>query len=151
MAVAQRVAPSVAYRRILVPVSTSDDSEEAVEIACRLAADHGATVHALAVIEVPLQLPLSAHMPREELAARRAVATAAAIGDLYGVDVSQEVGRARFAGEAIVEEARLRQADVVVLHASRRKRRRHFLGPTADVVLKHAPCRVIVGATPGRD
>ena len=53
--------------------------------------------------------------------------------------------RSRSAGRAIVEEAERRQSEIVVLGAPRAERRQIF-GPTADYVLKHAPCRVMVAA-----
>ncbi len=50
------VGPAVAleYRNILVPMGPDRESEEAVDLACRLAAERRATVVAITVIEVPL-------------------------------------------------------------------------------------------------
>ncbi len=53
---------SLSYRSILVPVVDRDVSEQAMAIACRLAVERGATVTAVSVIEVPVELPLDAHM-----------------------------------------------------------------------------------------
>src|ERR671936_386941 len=62
------VGPAIAleYRNILVPVSEALESEEAVDLAARLAAERGASIAALSVIEVPLELPLDARLPEEE-------------------------------------------------------------------------------------
>ena len=92
-----------AYRRILVPVSEARSCDQAMAIACRLAADRGATVSVLTAIEVPPELPLNAQMPDEEADARSVVAEARAIAELYGVTVEARVVRARAAGEAIVD------------------------------------------------
>jgi APA family basic amino acid/polyamine antiporter len=136
------VAPSrpaasapVAYRRILVPVS---GGKAAVRIACTLAAEHGAIVTALAVIEVPAALPLDAHMPEQELQAREELAVAEAVGDGRGVRVARRTTRARLAGEAIVEEAE--DAELIVLRGQ--------LDKIARYVLQHARCRVLL-STPG--
>jgi APA family basic amino acid/polyamine antiporter len=136
------VAPSrpvarapVAYRRILVPVS---GGEAAVRIACTLAAEHGAIVTALAVIEVPAALPLDAHMPEQELEARKTLAAAEAIGDGRGVRVARCTVRARLAAEAIVDAAE--DAELIVL--------RRPLDKIARYVLQHARCRVLL-STPG--
>ena len=41
------------YRRIVVPISDNAESEKAVDVACRLAAEHGASITLVAVVEVP--------------------------------------------------------------------------------------------------
>src|SRR2546426_419109 len=62
------------YHQILVPVSAGRSAEEAAAIACRLAADRGATLTILTVIEVPAELPLEAQLPAEEDVARHVLA-----------------------------------------------------------------------------
>ncbi len=121
-------------------------------IACRLAADRKAFVTAVSVIEVPVELPLDAHMFDEEAQAKPVLAEANAIGELYGVRVEIRILRGRAAGEAIVEQAERARSEIIVLSAPRRKRasqRGAVFGPTVDFVLKHAPCRVMVAAAPG--
>lgn len=120
-----------------------------MSIACRLAADRGALVTALAAIEVPRELPLDAQMPDEEAEAGRVVAEARAIAELYGVSVTTRVVRTRAAGEAIVAAAASDGAEIVVLGAPRKQRssrRAPIFGKTAAMVLAHAPCRVMVAA-----
>jgi basic amino acid/polyamine antiporter, APA family len=144
--------PRVAYRRILVPLIDTDYSEQAMGIACQLAEDRGAGVTAVAVIEVPVELPLDAHMVDEDAHAKHVLEHAQAIGDLYGVRVAPRVLRARAAGEAIVEEATRTCTEIIVLRAPRKRRSRRSVqvfGKTVDYVMKHAPCRVMVAASPG--
>jgi basic amino acid/polyamine antiporter, APA family len=139
-----------AYRRILVPLLDAKESERAIEIACRLAADHGATVTGLTVIEVPVTLPIDAQMIEEEAEAKRALDVARAIADSYGVSVAVRVVRARDAGEAIVEAARRANTEIIILRAPRKRgsSRARLFGGTVDFLLKHAPCRVMVAAAP---
>jgi APA family basic amino acid/polyamine antiporter len=134
---------SVAYREILVPLVPTETSEQAMSIACQLAADRHATVTALTVIEVPPTLPLDADMVDDEARAKRLLAEARAIADSYGVAIAIRVVRARGAGEAIVEEAGAVGAEIVVVRAPRKRR----LGRTVRFVLVHAPCRVLVVVT----
>jgi APA family basic amino acid/polyamine antiporter len=134
----------VEYTRLLVPVVEGTASDEAVEVAARLAADRGARIVAIAVVQVPLNLPLDAELPEEEDRAHAVLDEARGIGDLYGVDVVTRLVRARKAGRAIVDEAVRRDAEIVVMGAPRAGRRRAIFGDTADFVLKHAPCRVLV-------
>jgi basic amino acid/polyamine antiporter, APA family len=146
------IGPAIAleYRNILVPVSDALESEEAVDLACRLAAQRGATIIAVTVVEVPLELPLDARLPEDEKRADELLDEARAIGDSYGVNVIGRLLRARSAGRAIVDEAARRQAEIIVIGAPRKERRgrRGIFGDTVDFVLKHAPCRVMVVAAP---
>jgi nucleotide-binding universal stress UspA family protein len=140
-------ALALEYRSILVPVKPGRMSQEAVDVACRLAAERRASIVTLAVVVVPLELPLDTTLPDEESAADEALDRAAAIGELYGVDVTGRLVRARSAGRAIVDEAIRRGSEIIVMGAPRRDRpRRAVFSDTVDFVLKHAPCRVMVAA-----
>jgi APA family basic amino acid/polyamine antiporter len=140
-------AAALEYRTILVPIDPNAPREEAVDVASKLAAERRARIIAIGVIEVPLDQPLDVRLPEEEERANRVLDEARAIGDLYGVDVIGRILRARRAGRAIVDEAERRHAEIIVMGAPReRARRRAIFGRTADFVLKHAPCRVMVVA-----
>src|SRR5438105_12681329 len=104
----KRVSVSIGYRSVLVPVADNSESEKALDVACRLAAEHHAAITAVAVVEVPALLPLGSHMLEEEADARRVLARAAAIGEAYGITVSTRIVRGREASAAIVEEAQAR-------------------------------------------
>jgi basic amino acid/polyamine antiporter, APA family len=145
------MGPAVAleYRTILSPVVDSSQSREALQLACRLAAERRSSIIAVRVIVVPLELPLDAELPEQEALADRLLDEAHLIGELYGVRVIERVVRARHAGRAIVEEAARRNAEIIVMGAPRlprRTRRSAIFGKTVDYVLKHAECRVMVGA-----
>jgi APA family basic amino acid/polyamine antiporter len=142
-------ALALEYRSILSPVVDSPQSREAVHNACRLAAERRSSIVAVRVIVVPLVLTLDAPLPEQEALADRLLDEAHDIGELYGVRVIERVVRARNAGKAIVEEAERRNAEIIVIGAPRlphRTRRSAIFGKTVDYVLKHAPCRVMIGA-----
>jgi nucleotide-binding universal stress UspA family protein len=139
----------VAYRRILVPVASDDDSELGVELAAELAPDGRATITAVVVIVVDPELPLDAHMERDEAEARRVLDKAHAIADRRAVRLRERIVRARFRGEAIVAEAEAANADLVVVRSPARERSPLF-GKTVDYVLRHARCRVLVTTPPRR-
>ena len=134
------------YRRILVPVKPGRASEEAIDLACRLAAERRARIAAVSVVVVPLELPLDTLLDKEEALAYDALDAAAAISELYGVDVNERLVRARSAGRAIVDEATRRHSEIIVMGAPRAKRGRGVFSETVDFVLKHAPSRVMVAA-----
>src|SRR2546429_363847 len=103
------------YRRILVPVAADAVSVEAVDVACRLAAERHGSITLTTVVEVPPQLPLDAHMEEEDEDAHALLARAQAIAETYGVDVTPCVVHARDAAEAIVEQARRTGAELLVV------------------------------------
>jgi APA family basic amino acid/polyamine antiporter len=149
--IAMGPALALEYRNILVPVIDRHESEEALDLAARLATERGASIVALTVVEVPLNLPLDAPMAAEEERAHALLDEARAIGDAYGVNVIGRIVRARKPGRAIVDEAERRNSEIIVMGSPRRdvmRRRGRVFGDTVDFVLKNAPCRVMVAASP---
>jgi APA family basic amino acid/polyamine antiporter len=142
-------ALALEYRRLLVPVLPGPASDEALDIAAGLAAERGAQIAAVTVLEVPLELPLNAELAELESEANRELDEARAIGDSYGVSVIPRLVRGRSAGAAIVQEAERRGTEIIVLGAPRKERARGraVFGRTVDYVLKNAPCRVMVTAS----
>jgi len=142
------IGPAVAleYRNILVPVKPGRPSEEAIDYACRLATERNATISAVTVVVVPLELPLDSRIEEEEADAYEALDAATAIAELYGVTVNERLARERHAGRLIVDEAVRRQSEIIVMGSPRMAGRRAVFSDTVDYVLKHAPCRVMVVA-----
>jgi nucleotide-binding universal stress UspA family protein len=105
------------------------------------------------VIEVPLSLPLDARLHDEEDLAETLLDDAQALVESYGVRAVTRLLRARRAGPAIVEEARRRHAELVVLGAPRRAvaGRRRLFGKTVDYILRESPCRVLIATGSQRD
>jgi len=157
------------YRSILVPVTGDPMDVEIVGTAGRLAAEEAdetegpPMLEVIYPLEIPLSLPLDAALPEERLeAARRALQRARAVGEEYeGVHVQTAVVRTRQAGQAIVQEARRRGVEAIVLAAEAPTRTRggrvlggrgsprdRTLGELTRYVLEKAPCRVILTAPP---
>ncbi len=141
-------ATALEYRHILVPVGDDPESERAVDYAARLAAERGARLVVVTVVEVPLELPLEAALPEEVELANALLDEARAIGESYGVRVIERLIRARSFGRAVIDEAVTRRSDIIVVGAERNTRRRRpmVFSPTVEQILKHAPCRVLVAA-----
>jgi basic amino acid/polyamine antiporter, APA family len=142
--------PGADFKRILVPMKLGDIGEEMVATAIALARDSGAEIEAITVVRVPRRFELEGAFP-PEVAARvdASLEEARLLGVDQGVDVRTDVVRARSIGHAIVDEARSRDADLVVLGSSPRWRRQsRFFSPTVDFVLRRAPCEVLVVAFP---
>jgi len=141
--------PGADFRSVLVPMKLGDIGEEMVATAIALAKEKGATIEAVYVIRVPLELPLDAELIEQEERAAASLAEARLLGEEHDVDVVTETIKARAIGSAIVEEARTRGVDLIVLGSSPRWRRQsQFFSPTVDYVLRKAPCEVLVVAFP---
>jgi len=170
-AAALRVEPAeVEYGSMLVPVFGRPLDDDIVQTAGRLAGEErgedgegGAMIEALWVFEIPMSLPLDAAVPDAQLRrARAALARAKAVGEEYeGVEVATATVRARRAGQAIVEEARRRGVEAIVLAAEPPSRigggsllggrggpMENFVGDITKYVVEKAPCRVILTAPP---
>jgi APA family basic amino acid/polyamine antiporter len=157
--------PEVKYARSLVPIFGEDLDDDIMSTAGQLASGdrEGATIDAIYVIEVPMSLPLDAHMPLEKLKrAEEALRRAKRVGEEYeGVQVHTEVVRARTVGSAIVEAARERGVEVIVVGAEPPTRikgggvlggiagvRPRELGEVTAYILEKSPVRVLVTAPP---
>ena len=166
---ALREAPEVEYGAILVPIFGEELDDDIVGTAGRLAAEEadegegGAVIEAIYVVEIPMSLPLDARVPDEKIVeARRALQRAKHVGEEYeGVEVATASVRARTYGQGIVEEARRRGVEAIVLAAEEPTRmrggrrmggrggpRNRSVGETTRYVIEKAPCRVILTAPP---
>jgi APA family basic amino acid/polyamine antiporter len=144
-------AAALEFRSILVPIAPGYPSDEAMDFACRLAAERRASIVAVTAIQVPLDLPLDTDLPDDVHEANEQLDEARAIGESYGVRVAGRIARTRNIGRAIVDEAVRRDTEVIVMAGPRRMQlqrgKRQIFGDAVDFVLRHAPCRVMV-ATP---
>jgi nucleotide-binding universal stress UspA family protein len=143
---------SIAYRSIVVPLLDREETEHALDLACRLAADRGARVILVAPLVVERELPLNAHMDGTLTNLRERLESAAAVADSYGVGIRREIVRTRpgSLGEDVARVAAERRAELVVVGApveSRRGFRRAF--PREVLLLvRDAPCRVMIATGP---
>jgi APA family basic amino acid/polyamine antiporter len=144
-------AAALEFRSILVPIAPGYPSDEAMDFACRLAAERRASIVAVTAIHVPLDQPLDTPLPEDVEEANEQLDEARAIGESYGVRVTGRIARTRNIGRAIVDEAVRRDSEVIVMAGPRRMQlqrgKRQIFGDAVDFVLRHAPCRVMV-ATP---
>jgi basic amino acid/polyamine antiporter, APA family len=162
-------APERDYGSILVPLFGTDLDDDIVQTAARLvsseqtdeAAIDAATLEALWMFVIPMSLPLDASLPDAQVKhARQVLARAKAVGEEYtGVQVATAIVRTRRAGYAIVDEARRRGVEAIVLGAEEPSLIRGgarlggrggslegFVGDVTKYVVAKAPCRVIVTA-----
>jgi basic amino acid/polyamine antiporter, APA family len=163
------------FGSILVPLTGTPLDDDMIQTAGRLAGEErdeglgeeaGSTIEALWIFEVPMALPIDARLPDAQLErARAALRRAKAVGEEYeGVEVATATVRARRAGAAIVEEARRRGVQAIVLAAEEPSRIRggallggrggpmdNFVGDATKYVVSKAACEVILTAPASSD
>jgi nucleotide-binding universal stress UspA family protein len=135
----------VSAKRILVPVNGNPTDDEVVALASSLATRNRAEVNVIYVIEVKRTLPLDADLPPEAERGETILASAERVANSSRQEIQADLLQAREGdvGPTIVDEARERGADLILLGIPYKKRFGEFdLGRTVPFVLKHAPCRV---------
>ena len=137
------------YNTVLLHLTEAAVADEMTATALRLAGERGARVVAVFPVVVPASLPMDEVDPEAEQVARRQLDEAEALGAQYGVPVIGRIIRTRNAGRTLVEEAEARGSEIIVLAApGRAPNATRLFGDTVDYVLRHARCKVMVGATP---
>ena len=141
-----------ALSKILVPMKLGLIGEEMIATAVNLAQERGSDVEALHVVRMPLSKSLDAPAdPAEEERAVESLEEARLLGEDHGVVVRGSTVRARSIGEAIVDQAKAKDVDLIVLGSAPRWRSQsRFFSPTVEYVLRNAPCEVLVVAFPER-
>ena len=157
------------YGDILVPVFGTELDDDIVSTAGRLAdaaerpGEQAPSLKVIYVMDLPLTVPLDAPPPKErQEAAEAALQRAREVGEEYEtVKVETDLVPARSVGAGIVDEARRRNVEVIVMGGEPPSRirggailggiggsRPPEVGEVTEYVLKKAPCRVLLTAPP---
>lgn len=140
-------APSidVSYHNIMVPVLGARLDQPAMVVACKLAAERGASILVAAALEIPQSLPLHAALGEMEERVNEQLDLARRIGDEYGVKVVTRVLRDRRGDSALLAEALRRETQLIVLGVNpRRHLGLSLVGRTNERILRRSPVRVVL-------
>jgi nucleotide-binding universal stress UspA family protein len=130
---------------ILVPLTNTPASFEAVSVAAMLAKQRKGRIYAVHVIEVLRSLPLNAEMQAEARRGEQLIHRAEELAEHHGVSITGQLLQAREAGPAIVDEARDRNVEAIILGIGYKRLIGSFqVGRTADYILKNATSQVWV-------
>ena len=131
-----------------MPVSRSAESEEALVAAARLAAERGATIAVVRVLEVPLELPLDADLPVEADEADALLDEARALVESYGVRAIPRLaaGATSRPGDRRGGAAARTRSSSSSARRRTTRRGRPVVSETVDTILKASPSRVLVVA-----
>ena len=141
------------YRNILVPTDGSEISTQAVQAAASLAQLTGAGLHVLSVKEPFPYSAISEMQPvppqeffdAQERIARSRVEAAADAARSKGLDIDGATVEALHPWEAILEHAKSRQCDLIVMAShGRRGLSALLLGSETQKVLTHSTIPVLV-------
>jgi len=131
--------------RILVATNGHSSDEEAIRLACDIARKSKAEVYVVYIIEVNRNLPLDAVVESDIEKAEEILTRAEDIAAESEYEIETDLVQARDAGAAIVDEARERNVDVILMGLNYKKRFGVFnLGQAIPHVLEEAPCRVLL-------
>jgi APA family basic amino acid/polyamine antiporter len=140
------------YRCIVVPLVGDAVPVRALHAASRLAAERRSRLVLLAPLEVPLGMALGTTLlDEQERRLEDLLDESAAIAGSYGVRTVPRLVRTRSAAGEILAEAGRQDAEIVILEAQTRPRRRSQRLPLEEIVeqvVKRATCRVMLVSGP---
>jgi universal stress protein A len=142
--------PALALKNILVPIDFSQPSLQAARYATRFAGQFGARIHLLYVLEKPSYLTgvngVALSIPEKDLVKRaesKLFSLAAdEIEELVPVNTVVRIGKPF---DQIVKVASAERIDLIIIATHGYTGLKHVLmGSTAEKVVRHAPCPVLV-------
>jgi len=136
----------VAYNHILTVYDGTTESEDLLDMVCRIVRAHRGQLTILHVKLVPFAQPLPTWQPGADSEVDSLVSTAERFADRRGVRAASAVRYARELGAAVVAEARSRGADLIALLApsiDQLLSDRSF-GSGIEPLLRRAACAVIL-------
>ncbi len=146
----------LAYERILVPIDFSEHSKSTVSYATRFAASHNSTIYLLHVFQIPDYVvtpyarrkqncvEVQSQIDSAEQEARETLEMFAQELATKGIKVQPHL-RVGYAFDEIVLMAKHFDVDLIVIGSHGRGGiKRLLVGSTAERVVEHAPCPVLV-------
>jgi nucleotide-binding universal stress UspA family protein len=135
----------------MVALRDLESVESLMTLAIHLWKGMDAELVALHVVEVPAATPMEADDEILDHPGREILAAAARVAEKFSTKLTTILLRARETGEAIVGEAKDRDAELLIVghrgsHSS--VLGELLLGSTAQYVAHHRPCRVIIQIPP---
>lgn len=130
--------------RVLVPLANPDNVVPLMDLACAIAKERDGEVIALRVLRIPEQLPLDVNFADVE-AQRAILEVAHARGDHHGVPVTSSVRVSHSVARAILEAAKKRSCDLIILGwKGYTSTRRKIFGDVMDTVSTHARANIMM-------
>ena len=136
------------HSRILLPVTGADYSRRGAEIAIALSAASGVPLSVLYVSEAAARAPWYQRRAGQTRPEDRAVIeTIQRLAEPRGVTILPHIEASDRAAEEIMSFARRMGANLIVIGVKERPAPAPSFGPTADTLLREAPCSVLLLST----
>jgi nucleotide-binding universal stress UspA family protein len=134
----------MALQRIVVPLAGTAIDPDLIRLAVTLAKPSKAEILAVHVIEVRWNMPLDAVLEADLDRGEELLARASTVAEQAGGQLQTELLQAREASAAIIDTARERGADLVLIGMPYRRRLgRTYVSKTVEEVYLGAPCAVL--------
>jgi nucleotide-binding universal stress UspA family protein len=131
-------------KRMLVPLAGTSVDPDVIRLAVTLAKPAHAEIVGIHVIEVRWNLPLDAVLEPELDRGEELLAAATKVAEQAGGKLQTELLQAREAAAAIIDTARQRQTDLILIGMPYRQRLgKTYIGRTVQAVYVGAPCAVL--------
>ena len=139
-----------AFRRAILALAGGEFDDRIVRLAADLGKPNRAELVGVHVVEVGFSMPLDADVASRSDEAQQILDRAELQAEQRKTRLEPVLLQAREVGAALVDEAEEREADLLVVGLSYRKRfgGDFAIGRTIPYVLKHAPCEVWVVREP---
>jgi len=139
-----RLPRAMQPRRILIALAGTSVDPEVIRVAVALGKPAKAEIVAIHVIEVRWNLPLDAILESESEHGEGVLDDAVKVAEQAGAHLETELVQAREAAAAIIDTARDRKSELIVLGMPFRKRLgRVYVGKTVQSVYVGAHCAVL--------
>jgi universal stress protein A len=141
------VEPVLKLKSILVPIDFSRISQKALDYALPLAKQFGATITLLHAIEPPPYSVDLAYLPKDgfPIGPMKKELDALAKRTIEPALLNEAIVQVGAAFEVITNVARDSEVDLIVITTHGHTGLKHvFMGSTAERVVRHAPCPVLV-------
>jgi nucleotide-binding universal stress UspA family protein len=133
------------FHRILVPLTGTDSDAETMRMACWIGKRDKSKLYVMYVITIKRALPLEAAIESETKRAEEILERAERIAREEDYQIETDLLQARDVAPVIVDQARERKIDLVLLGVRYRRRFGEFnLGTVIPYVLKNAACQVML-------
>lgn len=139
--------PALPWKNILAPTDFSEPSRQSVKTAAALAAQCGAKVILLHVVHLPVSGAIEAALDMDEIVNSSRQSLEEISREIPVALIQEKLVRLGPQGavQGIVELAREISVDLIVIAThSHGRLERALLGSTAEKVVRHAPCPVLV-------
>jgi len=131
-------------KRMLVPLAGTSVDPDVIRLAVTLAKPARAEIVGIHVIEVRWNLPLDAVLEPELDRGEELLAAATKIAEQAGAKLQTELLQAREAAAAIIDTARQRHSDLILIGMPYRQRLgKTYIGRTVQAVYVGASCAVL--------